>query len=146
MILAAMTILNGCYRTAQPARRYTLENVQKEEEMKKMLVLIMLAMVLGLFMGCTSLSHYENKFSRYASGFSPKDQEKIVVKKGDQTNYYFCLNYGTEGLNCWGWYCWEYDCDKNNHILKKNEYWIEKTASRSDNDRNFKEFKEKINR
>jgi len=55
--------------------------------------LILLAMVLGLFLiGCTNLSHYENKFDRYASGFSPADHEKIVVQKGDQTIHYFCAN------------------------------------------------------
>ena len=107
--------------------------------MKKLIVLL----AMGLFViGCTSMSHYEHKFDRYASAFSPADVEKIVVERDGFTTHYLCLNYGTDSLNCWGWYCWELD-EKEGHIFKKKEYWVDDKHWK-DNDKNFERFKEKI--
>ena len=107
--------------------------------MKKIIVLLMMALFLG---GCTSISHYEHKFDSYASGFSPANVEKIVVERYGFTTHYLCVNYGTQSINCWGWYCWEYD-EKDGHILKKREYWVD-SEHWQDNDKNFERFKEKI--
>ena len=48
------------------------------------------------------------------------------IQKGDQTLHFFFINYGL-GWGKWGWYCWEYHSDKDGNILKKKEYYVEKS-------------------
>jgi hypothetical protein len=97
--------------------------------------------------GCTSMSYHERKFDRYTSGFSSsplenRNVEKIVVEGSDSTIHYLCLNYGTSGVNCYGWYCWEYH-ERQGHIFKRTEYWVD-YKNWQNNDKNFELFKEKI--
>ena len=94
--------------------------------MKKLMVFLAMVSLLVVVGGCapTNISRVQDKLG------PPGD----VVQKGDLTVYFYYVYYG-EGFRSYGWWCQQYNCDKDGKIIKKREYWI------GDN-KNFKEFKE----
>lgn len=94
-------------------------------------MLVLLGMV--ILGGCsyTHISEVQNKFEK-------GDMRAISesLQKRDSTIYYYYVYYG-EGFHQYGWYCWEYTCDKRGYILKKREYWI-------GNDKAFEEFRKNL--
>jgi len=100
--------------------------------MKKTLLFLLAMVSLLMVVGCISnISQVQNKFQHYGMK-SLSD----VIEKGESTIYYFYVDYG-EGFHSYGWYCWEYTCDKSGNILKKREFWIGK-------DKALEEFRSKL--
>ncbi len=88
--------------------------------MRKILVLIMLAMVLGLFVGCAqdkNITQVQEKFDKWGEAVY-----RDVIQKGDTTTYYFYY----AGRRGW-WYCQEYVCDKDGNILKRRDFSLSDT-------------------
>jgi hypothetical protein len=46
-----------------------------------------------------------------------------VLQKENVKIYYYYKYYG-EGWQHWGWYGWQFTCDKDGNIIQKREYWI----------------------
>lgn len=94
--------------------------------MKKLMVFLAMVSLLVVVGGCaaTNISRVQEKLG------PPGD----VVQKGDFTVYFYYVYYGL-GFRSYGWWCTQYNCDKDGKIIKKREYWI------GDNT-NLKDFKE----
>jgi hypothetical protein len=110
-----------------------LGEILKGRKVKGMKSVILVLVAIMMLSGCayTNISEVQNKFEK-----GNMHAISNSIQKGDSTIHYYYVNYG-EGFRSYGWYCWEYICDKTGHILKKREYWI-------GNDKAFDEFRNKL--
>jgi hypothetical protein len=105
----------------------------------KKIILVLLAMALVMLVGCSSnMTKIHKHFDNYGQ---PVIEDEI--QKGDQTIYYFFVNYGL-GWGHWGWYCYEYVSDKDGNILKKREYYVGSPMNNSENEQSLETFRKRI--
>jgi hypothetical protein len=89
----------------------------------KKISLILLAMMILSGCAASNITKVQNK----------RGPALDVLQKENVKIYYYYTNYG-EGFRSWGWYGWQYTCDKDGNIIQKREYWI-------GNNELFKEFR-----
>ena len=114
-----------------------VEKVKRVGENMKKTLLVLVAMV-GLLIISLGCAHPVKNISKVQKDFQNWDMHIFsdTVQKEDSTIYYFYAYYG-EGYRNYGWYGWEYVCDKDGGILKTKEYWI-------GNDKAFEEFRKNL--
>ncbi len=119
--------------------RRKVRQQRRGNKMKNVLI-ILLAMALLVLVGCSNsnMTQIHKHFEDYRK---PVIEDEI--QKGDQTIHYFFINYGL-GLNRWGYYCFEYTCDKDGNVLKKKGYYVGSPTNNSENEQSLDIFRKRI--